>query len=764
MTTAATTPGESRSRTASAIVLGADAVLAAHPATAVQLAHACLRAGYSTVIPASWGDELLAGETIRQLRASDARPLVYCACPHVSDRLLDVGDDLAPFLVSVVSPPVATARHLRELARAEPLEITFVGACPSGDDEAIDARFMPADFLAMLAHRGIVLLDQPEVFDSVLPPDRRRHRSLPGGVPTADALWSEGGRRALIEIMDAEALTELAQHLASGEPALLDLGPALGCACSGAVAGTPPRSARSAVCALEPPHSTSEIVEPSPLLQLSRPLQPSTGVRESKPVSPPFRESSVDEVAALRVPALGETVSDESSSDRGNQPEPQPAVPLSDPTEAEQIADTGVAPTKQPFHRRRSAPAPARAASGSLPVTNSGEGRALPRAYVARRSSRRRSGEAGHAEPDAMSPERQDSEAGVTAASRGRAQSQSLPTPSVRNGSGSSRVFASVPIAVAQPATRETQPASAPAAAASSAVSDEPVSASVATAVLPDAPAPSAADTASGRTDLVTAPLVALRERARRFARRSEERPVYLGILIAIVAVLSIALGMAAGRVLRGATPVTADPVERGAAADSVFGTSAPDHGARDDSREADPPTPSNRAPGTQPTPRPPAPDRPQTRRAPGADAIQQSASGNVVPEVSPRTSAERPRPPVTIASDRATPGAAIRDSLAADSARRATAREDLVRSDSLARDSARPALLVADSAVRSPRDSTTLIRPGVSTTDSLFQRQRDELRRELEDRQRRIDSLQRWLDSARRVPPPPPTTPPPSR
>ena len=261
---------------------------------------------------------------------------------------------------------------------------------------------------------------------------------------------------------------------------------------------------------------------------------------------------------------------------------------------------------------------------------------------------------------------------------------------------------------------------------------------------------------------MIAAPIVALRERARRFARRSEERPVYLGILIAIVAVLSIALGMAAGRVLRGATPVTADPVERGAAADSVFGTSAPDHGARDDSPQAEPP--SNRVPGTEPMPRTPAPDRPQTRRAPGSDAIQQSASGNVVPGVTSRTRPEIARPPARTSNDGTARSAMVRDSLAADSAGRTAAREDSVRVDSLARDSARRALLVADSVARSPRDSTTLIRPGVSTTDSLFQRQRDLLQRELEDRQRRIDSLQRWLDSARRVPPPLPTTPPPSR
>src|SRR5205814_701446 len=49
------------------VILGTDALLAAAPATPVQLAHACLRGGYTNVIPASWGDELIASAVIRAL-------------------------------------------------------------------------------------------------------------------------------------------------------------------------------------------------------------------------------------------------------------------------------------------------------------------------------------------------------------------------------------------------------------------------------------------------------------------------------------------------------------------------------------------------------------------------------------------------------------------------------------------------------------------------------------------------------------------------
>src|SRR5690348_16284732 len=46
------------------VILGTDALLAAAPATPVQLAHACLRGGFANVIPASWGDELIASAVL----------------------------------------------------------------------------------------------------------------------------------------------------------------------------------------------------------------------------------------------------------------------------------------------------------------------------------------------------------------------------------------------------------------------------------------------------------------------------------------------------------------------------------------------------------------------------------------------------------------------------------------------------------------------------------------------------------------------------
>src|SRR3954470_23671018 len=110
MTLAVTSPTSNQtaaSQTVPIVVLGTDALLAASPATPVQLAHACLKAGFANVIPASWGDELIAAAVLRRLPHFGSGPVIQCSCPIVANRLLTTGGDLRPVMVSLVPPPIA---------------------------------------------------------------------------------------------------------------------------------------------------------------------------------------------------------------------------------------------------------------------------------------------------------------------------------------------------------------------------------------------------------------------------------------------------------------------------------------------------------------------------------------------------------------------------------------------------------------------------------------------------------------------------------
>ncbi len=348
------------------VILGADAMLAARPATPVQLAHACLAAGYRSAIPASWGDELVAQECLSRLDEWGARPAICCACPLVAERVLRPEANLASFAIQLASPPLATARYLRQSAGEARLHLTYVGGCPSGGDAEIDVHLTPAEFLARLEARGIVPGEQPEVFDSVIPPDRRRHHSLPGGVPAPEALWRQGGgSRRLVEVLDDDYATEVAELLLSGEPVLIDLAPRMGCCCSGAAEGVSPRNARHLVTSMEPPRSPSPVVDPGVRVHLGDPRP--DGAPDGGRVTPSTGTASVP-ASAGRVAG---TTPCPASRPTAGAPRPQRLTPAG-----------GVG--------RRTPVALSRVTLGGLPMARAATGRLLPRAYLAHRSSRPR--------------------------------------------------------------------------------------------------------------------------------------------------------------------------------------------------------------------------------------------------------------------------------------------------------------------------------------------------------------------------------------
>ena len=253
------------------VIVGADALLAARPATAIQLWHACVASGYDLAVPATWGDELIAAECLRAVGAQPEPVSIMCSCPMVARAIAEGDPELADHLVSLVAPPVATARYLRRVYGDRKVHITYAGACPAAGDSAIDAWITPPEMLDRFATTGIDLATQPQLFESVLPPDRRRHTSQPGGIPTAERAAALPRPRRLIEVTDDDVMAAIRSYLASGVPTLVDVAPRLGCACSGVTADVDASEARLAVTLLEPPRSSRPVMaEPGGLALLRR--------------------------------------------------------------------------------------------------------------------------------------------------------------------------------------------------------------------------------------------------------------------------------------------------------------------------------------------------------------------------------------------------------------------------------------------------------------------------------------------------------------
>ncbi|HKW10402.1 MAG TPA: hypothetical protein VJO33_08475 [Gemmatimonadaceae bacterium] len=359
-------------RIPSIVILGADALLAARPATPIQLAHACALAGYQNVVPASWGDELIATASLRALREHGHIPAIQCSCPHVARRLLAAGTELRPFLISLVAPPVVLARYLRAMHAPRTLRITYVGRCPGAVDESIDARLAPEELLATFVEQRIPIDEQPDVFDSVIPPDRRRFRSQPGGLPTAEMLCAGdlngNGARSLVELYGDELPVELAEHLLAGKPVLIDVAPKLGCVCSGAAGDVDPANARARVTELEPPRALSPVLD-------ERVLADATLLVPANPLG------AID---VLSLPAIGAEA----------RPVPNDLVPAATAVEPPisraarpETASTTAFPHAVGGRRHSPSRGMPRVPGGALPTARAADGRQLPRSYVAWRRS-----------------------------------------------------------------------------------------------------------------------------------------------------------------------------------------------------------------------------------------------------------------------------------------------------------------------------------------------------------------------------------------
>ena len=251
------------------LVIGTDTLIEALPARPIQLAHACGALGFDFVVPLSWGDELVAEAALRALQSRGHEPALLCSCPLVRQRVLHAGSDLARSMVSLVSSPVALARHLRATLGVRVASLSFAGRCPSAKAPDYDASYDPPELFAMLRDRGVQVQNQPDVFFDRIPPDRRRFVSLPGGCPTPEALWQRCNERTLIEVDGPDFSIEIAQHLLSPRSILIDPAPAIGCSCSGVTHSSTGVSVRVAVTSLEPPRSTTPVVTDDVLPQLA---------------------------------------------------------------------------------------------------------------------------------------------------------------------------------------------------------------------------------------------------------------------------------------------------------------------------------------------------------------------------------------------------------------------------------------------------------------------------------------------------------------
>ncbi len=211
----------------------------------MQLARACLAAGYDFIAPVSWGEEIVAVQVTRELERRGGGVAILSSCPFVRESLREAGVGQAT--IRTVPGPVACARYLRTMFRPRLVRVTYIGACPGAASTEVDELLLPEVLLERLVIGGIDLLSQPRVYDTRLPPERARYASRPGGAP--DSGWLGEQNALLVEAVPVTVEAVAAMH--AQESVLIDLAAASRCRCA---------CDSAAIARLEPPRALLPVV------------------------------------------------------------------------------------------------------------------------------------------------------------------------------------------------------------------------------------------------------------------------------------------------------------------------------------------------------------------------------------------------------------------------------------------------------------------------------------------------------------------------
>jgi diguanylate cyclase (GGDEF)-like protein len=168
------------------LILPTEIIVFFYPATPEQVINACYSAGFERVYFETVGDELVASEYLSIWRTSNRRSWLRSTSPIVVNYCRTKLPELLPFLAPIVTPAVALARYIRRLDQRD-IEIVYAGVgAPgvNGDQSAIDICISLDELEKVLEGVNAAPLGQPLTLTR-LPPERRRHLSVAGGLPRA---------------------------------------------------------------------------------------------------------------------------------------------------------------------------------------------------------------------------------------------------------------------------------------------------------------------------------------------------------------------------------------------------------------------------------------------------------------------------------------------------------------------------------------------------------------------------------------------------
>jgi diguanylate cyclase (GGDEF)-like protein len=203
------------------LIIPPEAVVFFYPSTPEQLLNACYELGFKQVFMELLGDELVAAEYLRLWEErDDGRTWLRSTSPVVVEYVRLRHPNLLELLAPVVTPAVALSRYL--VSRFGDAPQVYAGLdCPGGT--ARDRERLPVVTLSGLGElfrrHGVDPQAQPTTL-SRIPTERRRHLSVPGGLPRNLLDSQRLSSRRFRKIRDLKQLAAVDRLFRDGDPGL----------------------------------------------------------------------------------------------------------------------------------------------------------------------------------------------------------------------------------------------------------------------------------------------------------------------------------------------------------------------------------------------------------------------------------------------------------------------------------------------------------------------------------------------------------------
>lgn len=251
------------------------------PATPEQIINSCFEIGFASVYFETLGDELVAAEYLRLWKEGEGRSWLRSTSPIVVDYCRTKTPELLPFLAPVVTPAIALARYVRRLeGKGRRIVYAGIGAPgENGPEEAVDFAISLQELEHLFERGGVDPHEQPHTM-ARMPPERRRHLSLSGGLPLRLVSEERQTSRRFRKERGLHTLPSLAQVLIGEESAIgfVDVLPFEGNLGHPAYGLPEDLYWRKEVAELsEPPRSPDPVVERPADLDLSASFEPASG-------------------------------------------------------------------------------------------------------------------------------------------------------------------------------------------------------------------------------------------------------------------------------------------------------------------------------------------------------------------------------------------------------------------------------------------------------------------------------------------------------